>query len=100
MVMVSFKGASSEYHLSLGESQLAQVHFTVHVGFGEVPDVPFGALEEEVIELARTWDDRLRGRLVELAGEQRGMGLAERWAPRFPETSKGATAGEGAAHEV
>ena len=100
LFMRRFKGSSVEYHLSLGESQLAQVHFTVHVGFGEVPDVPFGALEEEVIELARTWDNRLRGRLVELAGEQRGMGLAERWAPRFPETYKGATAVEVAAHDV
>ncbi|HEU4528175.1 MAG TPA: NAD-glutamate dehydrogenase [Actinomycetota bacterium] len=100
LFMRRFKGSSVDYHLSLGESQLAQVHFTVHVALGEVPDVPFGELEEEVIELARTWDERLGDRLVELAGEERGRALAERWSPRFPETYKAATAVEVAATDV
>ncbi|HET9725018.1 MAG TPA: NAD-glutamate dehydrogenase [Actinomycetota bacterium] len=100
LFMRRFKGSSVDYHLSLGESQLAQVHFTVHVGLGDVPDVPFGDLEEEVIELARTWDDRLRDQLVELAGEGPGTTLAERWSPRFPETYKTATDVEVASTDV
>jgi len=100
LFMRRFKGSSVDYHLSLGESQLAQVHFTVHVALGDVPDVPFGELEEEVIELARTWDERLSDRLVELAGETRGPTLAERWSPRFPETYKAATDVEVAATDV
>ncbi|MGE5460302.1 MAG: NAD-glutamate dehydrogenase [Solirubrobacterales bacterium] len=100
LFMRRFKGSSVEHHLSLGESQLAQVHFTVHVGFGAVPEVPFGELEEEVIELARTWDDRLHARLVELVGERRGLALASRWAPRFPEAYKGATSVDVAAADV
>lgn len=95
-----FKGSGAEHHLSLGEGRLALLHYTVHVGFGEVPDVPFIELEREVVELTRTWDDRLRERLVELRGERDGAALAARWAPRFPETYKTSTRAEVAAQDV
>ena len=62
---------------ALGESDLARIHFTVHVGHGEVPDVSLRELEQEVAALARTWDDRLQERLMALHGEARGRALAE-----------------------
>jgi glutamate dehydrogenase len=86
-----FKGSSVDYHLSLGESQLAGIHFTVHVGFGQVPDVSFAELEQEVIRLAQTWDDRLRERLIELHGPERGPELFDRWVPRIPDYYKSST---------
>jgi glutamate dehydrogenase len=95
-----FKGSSVDEHLTLGEGQLAQIHLTVHVGFGEVPDVPFPELEREVLALTRTWDDRLEDRLIELLGEGRGAELADRWGPRFPETYKASTRIEVAAEDV
>ena len=95
-----FKGSSVDEHVTLGESQLAQLHFTVHAGLGEVPEVPFTELERAVLDVARTWEDRLRGRLVELLGERRGAELASRWAPRFPDTYQGSTGIEVAAVDV
>jgi glutamate dehydrogenase len=86
-----FKGSSVDEHLTLGESQLAQLHLSVHVGLGEIPDVAFPELEQEVLELARTWDDRLRDGLVDAMGEVRGLELADRWARRFPETYRAST---------
>ncbi len=83
-----FRGSSVDYHLSLGESQLAAIHFTVHVDEGEIPDVPFAQLEQEVIELARTWDDRLLDRLLHGHGPERGRVLFERWASHFPDYYK------------
>jgi glutamate dehydrogenase len=100
LFMRRFNGSSADEHVALGQSQLAQLHFTVHVGAGEVPDVSFAELEEEVIELARTWDDRLRDRLVELHGEGPGGELLERWAPRFPETYKASSTVEHAAVDI
>ena len=91
LFMERFKGSTVDYHLSLGESQLAQLHFTVHVSTGHIPDVSFKALEEDVIELARTWDDRLRDRLVEMHGDGRGQLLADRWIGRFPDTYRHVT---------
>src|SRR5262245_31394611 len=59
-----FQGATIDYHLSLTEGGLAQLHFTVHVGHGQVPDVPLDELEREVVEIARSWEDHLLERLV------------------------------------
>ncbi len=95
-----FKGSSAEHHLSLGEGPFALVHFTIHVGFGEVPEVPFAELEREVIQLARTWEDRLAERLVALRGETEGRALAARWGPRFPQGYKTSTPPEDAAEDV
>jgi len=95
-----FKGSSVDYHLSLGESQLAGIHFTVHVGFGQVPDVSFAELEEEVVRLAQTWDDLLRERLIEVQGPERGIELFERWVPRFPDYYKSSTDVDLAAFDI
>jgi glutamate dehydrogenase len=86
-----FGGSSIDDHLSIGESGLVHLHFTVHVAEGQIPDLPFDELEREVIELARTWDDRLLDRLAERYGPERGHELFRRWAHRFPDHYKSAT---------
>jgi glutamate dehydrogenase len=85
-----FGGSSVDYHLSLTESEQALLHFAVHVE-GPIPDVSFADLEQEVVSLARTWDDRLRERLVALHGEERGNALADEYAQRFPTYYKSST---------
>jgi len=85
-----FHGSSIDYHLSLSEEEQARIHFTVHVD-GEIPEVSLTELEQEVTSLARTWDDRLRERLVALHGEERGSALAERYAKRLPDYYKSST---------
>jgi glutamate dehydrogenase len=83
-------GDAIEYHLSLGDEDLARIHFTVHV-HGEVPQVSTAELEQQVVAITRTWDDRLRERLVAMHGEEKGTKLADRWAARFPDYYKSAT---------
>jgi glutamate dehydrogenase len=80
-----FAGATIDYHLSLGESEFAQIFFTVHVEHGQIPDVPYEELEADVERLARTWDDDLEQELVKVYGEVRGPALARMWGPRFPD---------------
>jgi len=94
-----FAGSSIDYHLSITESGLAQIHFTVHIAKGEIPNLAFDELEREVAEIARTWDDRLFARLEELCGDP-GRGLFERWAPRFPEYYKSSTGVDLAAEDI
>ena len=48
-------------------------------------------LEHEVVALTRTWDDRLRERLVAIYGEERGVRLAETYRERFPDYYKNST---------
>ena len=89
--MERFHGSSVDYHLALGEADPAQIHFRIHVADGEIPSVSFTDLEQEVVALARTWDDRLQERLVALHGEERGRELAGRWSERLPGHYKSAT---------
>ena len=62
-----FDGTTIDHHVALTESGIAQLHFTVHVGHGQIPAVPLDELEHEVMEIARTWDDRLLDRLIQRA---------------------------------
>ncbi|HJS27533.1 MAG TPA: NAD-glutamate dehydrogenase domain-containing protein, partial [Actinomycetota bacterium] len=91
LFMQRFNGTTIDDHLSITESDLAQLHFTVHVGGGQVPDVPFDELDQEVVEIARTWNDRLLEGLVERFDEARARELFDRWAGRFPPTYKAST---------
>jgi glutamate dehydrogenase len=95
-----FQGTTIDYHLSMTEGGLAQLHFTVHVGHGQVPDVSFDELEREVVEIARSWEDRLLERLVAEHGEDDGRRLFERWSDRFPDYYKAATEAAVAATDV
>ncbi len=95
-----FKGSSIDEHLEFGESGLAQLHYTVHVAIGEIPDVSFDELERDVVEIARTWDDRLVQRLTEIHGPEGARVLFDRWAHRFPDYYKATTAVELAAEDI
>ncbi len=90
LFMERFHGESVDYHLALGESDPALIHFTIQVD-GHIPDVSFAELEQEVVGLTRTWDDRLRERLVALHGTSDGRALAKKWSPRFPDYYKSST---------
>ncbi|HEY3264424.1 MAG TPA: NAD-glutamate dehydrogenase domain-containing protein, partial [Actinomycetota bacterium] len=91
LFMRRFHGSTVDYHLSLGESRLAMIHFTVHVADAQLPDVSFEELEREVIALSQTWEDRLRTALVRAFGPRRGAELFDRWARRFPEAYRTST---------
>ncbi len=90
LFMERLGGASVDYHLSLGETEQARIHFVVHTG-GAIPELSYVDLEHEVVALTRTWDDRLRERLCASHGEERGTRLAERYTARFPDYYKSST---------
>ncbi|HEX6331827.1 MAG TPA: NAD-glutamate dehydrogenase [Actinomycetota bacterium] len=95
-----FQGSSIDEHLEFGESGLAQLHFTVHVAVGQIPDVSFDELEHEVVEIARTWEDRLHEHLVERHGLEGARVLFDRWAHRFPEHYRAITPVELASEDL
>jgi len=83
-----FNGTSVDYHLALGESDPAQIYFTVWVTEGEIPEVSFGELEKEVIVMTRTWQDRVADELAHRVGDEEALRMATTWAPRFPDYYK------------
>src|SRR4051812_5881536 len=77
----------------LDEGQRVRVHFLAHRRDG-LPDRDNRELEQQVLELTRTWDDDL----LDALGEQ--SALADVWLPHLPEHYKGYTAPSTAAYDV
>ena len=94
-----FGTSKVEAHHVLDDSERARVHFLVHAP-GELPELALRALEREVIDLSRTWDDDLQDALVARHGRIAGRRLAAAWLPRFPEHYKGYTSTLSAAHDI
>jgi glutamate dehydrogenase len=77
-----------DYQLALGEGERARLHF--HFG-SPAGAVRVDELEALIAERMRSWDDRLRERLVAAHGAARGRALAERYATLFTPEYKAAT---------
>ena len=85
-LLVDRLGAESvDYHLSLTEGDQALMHFTLNTA-EQTPDVRLDELQRKVVELARSWQDRLRGALPPADAE-----IAERWSAALPQTYTAAT---------
>ncbi len=80
-----FNGTSVDYHLALGETDPAQIYFTVWVTEGEIPEVSFGDLEKDVVVMTRTWQDRVADELAHRVDGEEALRMAKTWAPRFPD---------------
>ncbi|MGH7917747.1 MAG: NAD-glutamate dehydrogenase domain-containing protein, partial [Candidatus Binataceae bacterium] len=92
------RGRLLYYYLALGESYTARLHFCFAVSAPELADMP--ALQAEVAQIARTWEDRLHERLCKHFGAPRGHELAARWTPAFPAAYKSADAIEAALADI
>ena len=68
----------------LGESPLAQLHLLVRPKSGEAIQVDNAAIEAELAEIVRNWQDDLREQLVARNGEERGLQLASLYGRALP----------------
>ncbi len=86
------------YYLAMGEGYRARMHFCYDAAPPTAAQLR--AMETEVSQLARTWQDRLREELVERFGERRGQALAQRWAGAFSLHYKASTTVARAAGDI
>ncbi|MGB8360026.1 MAG: NAD-glutamate dehydrogenase domain-containing protein [Acidimicrobiia bacterium] len=84
----TFDGSSVDYQLTLGDDGTARIHFRVWID-GPVPDVPFDELEQAVVEMSRTWEDRVADYLVAMVDDP--PELLRRWSPQLPDYYKDST---------
>jgi glutamate dehydrogenase len=80
-----FQTSHMDYQLSMGEDEeQVRFHFflTTEVDFSSI-DIP--ELESRVIDLTRTWNDRLTERLVATHGDALGHRLGEQFYRAFPD---------------
>ena len=78
-------GEHVDSSVMLGESPLAQLHLIVRPKLGsEAIQVDNAAIEAELAEIVRNWQDDLREQLVSRHGEERGLVLANGYGRALP----------------
>jgi glutamate dehydrogenase len=84
LVRKRLRATAIESQVQLSESALARVHMIVRLPADGGPRIDVDALEEQIAETVRTWDDRLREALAQQHGEVEGFALADRLTGAFP----------------
>ena len=87
----AFKGEVSNFYTQVDESVLARVHYVVRTDPREGSekrelDVP--AVERQLAEAGRSWEDRLAEVLIAQQGEAAGLALLKRYVAGFPTAYK------------
>nr|WP_233345941.1 NAD-glutamate dehydrogenase [Saccharomonospora iraqiensis] len=101
VLLDELEGTGLEYSTRLGETLLAQIHFTVYTAPGTASEPDTLHIQERLNEAVRTWDDSMveailaerrtraaDGKAVTLAGEESATELGQRYASAFPEAYK------------
>ncbi|MEU6646952.1 NAD-glutamate dehydrogenase [Saccharomonospora sp. NPDC046836] len=101
VLLEELEGTHLEYGTRLGETLLAQVHFTVHTDPASTVEPDTLRIQERLNEAVRSWDDlmveailaerRVRagdGKAVTFAGEESATEQGQRFAAVFPESYK------------
>ena len=78
----------SEFQAQLSESKLARLLFTLHTPQGLPEQIDTAELERRLMEMSRSWPDRLRDALLESAGEEQGNQLFDLYGAGFPASYK------------
>ena len=80
----ALRGEHIDTTVQVGESPLAQLHLIVRPKAGDTVEFDAAALEAELAEIVRNWQDDLRDELVKRHGEEQGLELADRFARALP----------------
>lgn len=84
LFLESFDGESVDFHLELGSSELARLHYRIWVGDKPIPDVDFEKLDQGVLKITRSWQEQIVDALSRRHSRPDASRMAEAWAPRFP----------------
>ncbi|QYK03021.1 NAD-glutamate dehydrogenase [Shewanella psychrotolerans] len=76
-----------EFTTYFSESTLARTHYIVKVDNNNT-DVDVVAIENNLIEAARSWEDKLSSALIAAQGEESGNHLVKRYVNAFPRSYK------------
>ena len=84
MLREALHGERLDTTVQVGESTLAQLHLLIRPKVGCEVDVDLPALEAQLAQIVRNWQDELRDQLVEQHGEPRGIKLFQRYGKALP----------------
>ena len=85
----AFHASSVDFTTRVAESTLARLHFVARVPRGtSIPDVDAAALERDIIDATRTWDEDLAEAVRADQGEEAGARLIGLYGKGLPEAFK------------
>jgi glutamate dehydrogenase len=89
ILMRVFGGISVDYTALVTESVLSRLHYVIHVDPAVgIPEVDHAALEAELAEAARSWEDRFADDLVAAVGEDEAARYVRMYGGAFTESYK------------
>ncbi|PWB60757.1 MAG: NAD-glutamate dehydrogenase [Betaproteobacteria bacterium] len=77
-------GTSTEYTVQLTDAVLARIHMLVRTHPKDEPAADVAAIEAEIVQATRRWEEDLKLALAEVHGEERANPLLRRYAAAFP----------------
>ncbi|HEX6144579.1 MAG TPA: NAD-glutamate dehydrogenase [Geminicoccaceae bacterium] len=77
-------GTEVDYQAQVSESVLARIQFIVRTPEGTPAEIDPLAIEQRLIDAARSWGDVLRDALIDAHGEEEGNRLYRTYADAFP----------------
>ncbi|MGZ5034840.1 MAG: NAD-glutamate dehydrogenase domain-containing protein, partial [Usitatibacter sp.] len=77
-------GASAEFTVSLSEAVLARIHMLVRSSPREAPNYDIHAIEADIVQAMRRWEEDLKDALIEALGEERATVLLRTYGSAFP----------------
>ncbi|KZD12867.1 NAD-glutamate dehydrogenase [Oceanibaculum pacificum] len=79
-----FNGKLSAFYTQLSDSVLARIHFIIKTTRGQIPPYDVKEVEQRLIEVGRSWAEKLSEALVDAKGEEQGMHLFQTYGRAFP----------------
>jgi len=80
----AFGGLESNFTTYFSDSVLARIHYSVRVDPHSRPHYEVAELEQQLIEVARSWSDDLKTRLIQTFGEAEGLKYFVKYKKAFP----------------
>ncbi len=78
------KGSTAEFTVNLSDAVLARLHILVRASPKEAPTYDVRAIENDIAQATRRWEDDLKIALIEALGEERAAALMRGYEHAFP----------------
>lgn len=79
----AFNGIEVTFTTQFSSSILARIHFVIRINSKEPHSYNLQKIEDELVEVGRSWKDDLRDNLISKVGEEKGNRLIQRYINAF-----------------
>jgi len=79
----AFNAISIVSHVTFLDSPLARIHYVLRIDPKHKPELSHKALEQKLTEILRSWNDRLKEKLIQIYGGAKGLYYFNRYENAF-----------------